>query len=650
MKTTSFFPSIFVFLLLFFPFFAEGQSGRKCRLPLDTLGQVERITACAGDSISFCLPAYPELTNGPYTFNWLDENGMAVPADSCFSLSSLDGTNIGEYRCEIIKNDRECYITQTFKIDTFQVDSNGTKIFPNQIVIQFRPDATEDTVQAFIDKYQMTPLDTCMCNDLFLFEFPDSMMIDGGGFLVDPESKKNKVDMDGDIPPNGSDWNYWVDTNAIKRRLPKSRPGGPQLLALNGPSPLNTSGAVLAISDTGMDPDLFSNVLWQNQSELNGLPGVDDDGNCLIDDINGYDLADDDAAPDDILGHGSFVGVIAAEAAGLDLTGPVDNPDIALAPIKIFDDLNKKTSLFYVLCSILYADRQGMDVFNGSFGWLGSKSGLMEKILEVNWPDAQDNFACPTLYVFSAGNDMLLLDTNDHWPSNLTGSIDSFVLSVGAYALEGEKPAPAVFSNYSGLLVDVLALGSHQENRVVNGNTFSFAGEGTSFAAPVVSGLAARMRLANKAHPTDIKNVLLANASQDPVFATYSKNNNFIPFDVNTLRDQLISNNIGILQPGIQPCWLYTDVEEVTTVPFETLVVSPNPFLGELRIEFSLSKPDFLEFTLFDVTGQPIQRSFEHYGAGTHVLKWTPPSLPAGLYLYQLRTSGGRSVGKIVKK
>ena len=39
--------------------------------------------------------------------------------------------------------------------------------------------------------------------------------------------------------------------------------------------------------------------------ELNGKPGVDDDGNGFVDDIHGYDFANSDADPQDDHGHGS---------------------------------------------------------------------------------------------------------------------------------------------------------------------------------------------------------------------------------------------------------------------------------------------------------------------------------------------------------
>ncbi len=46
----------------------------------------------------------------------------------------------------------------------------------------------------------------------------------------------------------------------------------------------------MAIMDGGVQwdhPDLAANM-WVNEAELNGMPGVDDDGNGYVDDIYGW--------------------------------------------------------------------------------------------------------------------------------------------------------------------------------------------------------------------------------------------------------------------------------------------------------------------------------------------------------------------------
>jgi cell wall-associated protease len=49
---------------------------------------------------------------------------------------------------------------------------------------------------------------------------------------------------------------------------------------------------VVAIMDTGFDIDHpeLKNKIWKNEKEINGKPGVDDDGNGFVDDFNGWNF------------------------------------------------------------------------------------------------------------------------------------------------------------------------------------------------------------------------------------------------------------------------------------------------------------------------------------------------------------------------
>jgi len=56
-------------------------------------------------------------------------------------------------------------------------------------------------------------------------------------------------------------------------------------------------GTVVAVIDEGIDlnhPDLRDNI-WTNPGEIPGN-GIDDDANGYVDDVHGYDFANDDAS------------------------------------------------------------------------------------------------------------------------------------------------------------------------------------------------------------------------------------------------------------------------------------------------------------------------------------------------------------------
>ncbi|NRA96312.1 MAG: S8 family serine peptidase, partial [Planctomycetes bacterium] len=69
----------------------------------------------------------------------------------------------------------------------------------------------------------------------------------------------------------------------------------------------DASSVVIAVIDSGClrtHADLVGNI-WQNPADP--VNGVDDDGNGLIDDVNGWDYLGGDNSPDDLDGHGTNV-------------------------------------------------------------------------------------------------------------------------------------------------------------------------------------------------------------------------------------------------------------------------------------------------------------------------------------------------------
>lgn len=124
----------------------------------------------------------------------------------------------------------------------------------------------------------------------------------------------------------------------------------------------------VCIVDTGIDyhHDALQDAIELNEMELNGIQGVDDDDNGLIDDIYGANFVDNNMDPMDLHGHGtSLAGIIAAKYKNpQDIAGI--NTYARLIPCKAFDS-NLEGYLSDVLQCIDYCLARGAMVQNHSW-------------------------------------------------------------------------------------------------------------------------------------------------------------------------------------------------------------------------------------------------------------------------------------------
>lgn len=249
---------------------------------------------------------------------------------------------------------------------------------------------------------------------------------------------------------------------------------------VDGPEAWNTGGGapgvVVAVIDSGVDynhPDLNANI-WRNTDEIADNK-IDDDGNGYVDDVRGYDFANNDANPMDDNGHGTHVsGTIAGENNGAGVVGV--NWTAEIMPLKFLGSTGSG-STSNAIRALDYAVAKGAKLSNNSWGGGGYSQALYDAISRANTKGS--------LFVAAAGNGGSdgvgdNNDTSPHYPSSY--NLDNII----AVASTTRTDSLSSFSNYGSTSVDLAAPGSSIYSTLPGGTYGSKSG--TSMATPQISG------------------------------------------------------------------------------------------------------------------------------------------------------------------
>ena len=244
------------------------------------------------------------------------------------------------------------------------------------------------------------------------------------------------------------------------------------------------SGTEFAHSDLGMGTDGYQNVwintgedAWTTPNDPTTGNGVDDDNNGYIDDYKGYNFDNNSNNGSGPFFHGTAVaGVVAAKTNnGLGVAGIAGGNNNAGASVMIGGVGNNAPNGAVLDDAILYAAENGAQVVQLSLS-VGPSAAI-----DAAFQMAHDMYGVTSICASGNGG-----GTSVSYPSSNTN-----VIAVGA---TNQSDLRANFSQH-GPLVEVSAPGT--TIRTLNLNNGYTTSDGTSFAAPLVSGVVALMLTAN---------------------------------------------------------------------------------------------------------------------------------------------------------
>jgi len=203
---------------------------------------------------------------------------------------------------------------------------------------------------------------------------------------------------------------------------------------------------IIAIVDSGVaydHPDLAGNK-WINTKELNGIPGVDDDGNGFVDDVYGWDFVDKDGYPVDYDSHGTHVaGIIASNGNnGLGITGIMWSAKIM--PVR-FLGVSGAGDVAKAAEAIIYAADNGARIINASWGGYDDSITLYNAIDYARTKNV--------IFVAAAGNETNNNDINPFYPASFN------LPNIISVAASDNNDRRAYFSNYGANSVHLAAPG-----------------------------------------------------------------------------------------------------------------------------------------------------------------------------------------------
>ncbi len=382
---------------------------------------------------------------------------------------------------------------------------------PGQLIVGYSPGLKRADADGFHASMKAKRLRSFKLIDADVVQLPDNANLDKaiaayksmpGVAYAEPNYERHALAM-----PNDPQFNsLWGLNNT-------GQTGGTPNSDINAPEAWEFSTGshevIIGVIDTGVDynhEDLAANM-WVNETEYNGTPGVDDDGNGIVDDIHGARWTNGDGTatsgdPMDGQGHGTHCsGTIGAVGNnGIGVAGI--NWKVRIMGLKFLDDEGSGYDTDAV-SALEYAIEQGAHLTSNSWGSNVYSQALADAIVAAGQANQ--------LFIAAAGNDYG--NNNDDYPMYPAAYPPDNIIAVAA---SDHNDNMAYFSNYGPTTVDLAAPGVNILS-TVPGNGYDGTFSGTSMATPHVSGVAALLLSKNPgALYQDVKGWILDNVTPLP--------------------------------------------------------------------------------------------------------------------------------------
>lgn len=287
---------------------------------------------------------------------------------------------------------------------------------------------------------------------------------------------------------------------------------GPAAATLVDPQQQTWNPCVVAVIDSGVDtshPELLGQF-WRNTFEI-PFNDQDDDRNGYVDDVFGYNMLDDNGDVRDTNGHGTHVaGLIAAAWDGTGMAGVA--PECRLMILKAFDKHGRSDPVRVAL-SVQYAVRNGATIVH-----ISAENDNPQPVERASFEWAMQQGVLVVAAAGSRGR-----RTSAITPASIPG-----VLTVGASDRHDRR---AAFSGW-GFHLDLVAPGVDLLSSRAAGTDFMhtlrgeslnvdanerivadrwYRADGSSFSAPLVTGVAAQLWMRNPEYSANqITNMLMS--------------------------------------------------------------------------------------------------------------------------------------------